>query len=93
MYFKYLQSITCRSKIVTYTINLFFYFSQYHLGQLYMIAKHSNEQSESGQGVEVVKNEECSDPVHGCGRYTEKRVHLSRSVGVFAGSILQKEKN
>lgn len=53
---------------------------QYHLGQLYMIAKHSHEQSENGEGVEVVTNEACYDPLHGSGQYTEKRVHLSRQV-------------
>ena len=51
---------------------------QYKIGQLYMIAKHSHEQSEKGEGVEIVKNEDCTDPVHGKGRYTEKRVHLSK---------------
>ena len=51
---------------------------QYRFGQLYMIAKHSNEQSERGEGVEVVKNEPCEDPKHGKGQYTEKRIHLSR---------------
>ena len=45
-----------------------------------MIAKHTNEQSEQGDGVEIVKNEDCNDPVHGKGRYTEKRVHLSKWV-------------
>ncbi|XP_064637382.1 cytoplasmic phosphatidylinositol transfer protein 1-like [Lineus longissimus] len=49
---------------------------EYHKGQLYMIAKHSNEQSEKGDGVEVVKNEPTEDPVHGKGQYTEKRIHL-----------------
>ena len=43
-----------------------------------MIAKHSHEQSEKGEGVEVVRNEACHDPQHGDGQYTEKRVHLSR---------------
>ena len=51
---------------------------QYRLGQLYMIAKHSHEQSEKGEGVEVVTNEDCHDDEHGDGRFTEKRVHLSR---------------
>ena len=43
-----------------------------------MIAKHSDEQSQKGEGVEVVKNEDCHDEVHGKGRFTEKRVYLSR---------------
>ena len=51
---------------------------QYRIGQLYMIAKHSHEQSEKGEGVEVIKNEPCEHPEYGNGQYTEKRVHLSR---------------
>ena len=51
---------------------------QYRIGQLYMIAKHSHEQSEKGEGVEVIKNEPCEHPEYGKGQYTEKRVHLSR---------------
>lgn len=43
-----------------------------------MIAKHSHEQSESGDGVEVVHNVPHNDPIHGEGQYTEKRIHLSR---------------
>ncbi len=43
-----------------------------------MIARHSHEQSEKGEGVEVVTNEPCEDPVHGKGQFTEKRIHLSR---------------
>lgn len=43
-----------------------------------MIARHSLEQSDRGEGVEVMENRECLDPVHGKGQYTEKRIHLSR---------------
>lgn len=43
-----------------------------------MIARHSLEQSDRGEGVEVIENRECLDPVHGKGQYTEKRIHLSR---------------
>jgi len=43
-----------------------------------MIARHSHEQTENGEGVEVVANQECEDPVHGKGQFTEKRIHLSR---------------
>lgn len=45
-----------------------------------MIARHSHEQSNNGEGVEVVVNTECEDPVHGKGRYTEKRIHLNRLI-------------
>lgn len=43
-----------------------------------MIARHSHEQSDQGEGVEVVANAECEDPEHGKGQFTEKRIHLSR---------------
>jgi hypothetical protein len=43
-----------------------------------MIARHSHEQTDSGEGVEVVENVACEDPEHGKGQYTEKRIHLSR---------------
>lgn len=51
---------------------------QYRIGQLYMIARHSFEQSSNGEGVEVVANEEVTDEVNGEGQFTEKRIHLSR---------------
>ena len=38
---------------------------EYRIGQLYMIAKHSHEQSEKGEGVEVVTNEPFYHKVHG----------------------------
>ena len=41
-------------------------FLQYKIGQLYMIAKHSAEQSQKGEGVEVVENRPHSDPVRLC---------------------------
>lgn len=50
---------------------------EYHVGQLYMIARHSHEQSFDGAGVEVIENSDCEDPEHGKGQYTEKRLHLS----------------
>lgn len=53
---------------------------QYHIGQLYMIARHSSEQSDGGEGVEVIENVPHTDPSHGKGQFTEKRIHLSGSV-------------
>lgn len=53
-------------------------FFQYHVGQLYMIARHSYEQTENGEGVETIINAPCEDPVHGKGQFTEKRIHLSK---------------
>ena len=51
---------------------------QYHIGQLYMIAKHSAEESGDGEGVEGVANRPHEDPVHGKGQYTEKRMYASK---------------
>ena len=38
---------------------------EYRIGQLYMIARHSLEQSEKGEGVETVTNEPFFHEVHG----------------------------
>uniref|UniRef100_A0A6A7G3W8 Cytoplasmic phosphatidylinositol transfer protein 1-like n=1 Tax=Hirondellea gigas TaxID=1518452 RepID=A0A6A7G3W8_9CRUS len=50
---------------------------EYHIGQLYMIARHSAEQSDDGEGVETIVNEPCEDKDHGKGQYAEKRIHLT----------------
>ncbi|CAB1334488.1 unnamed protein product [Coregonus sp. 'balchen'] len=50
---------------------------EYKIGQLYMISKHSSEQSGGGEGVEVVRNQPDSHPQHGLGQFTEKRIYLS----------------
>ena len=42
----------------------------------YMIARHCHQESDNGEGVEVIKYEPCEDSVHGKGHYTEKRIHL-----------------
>lgn len=61
---------------------------QYRIGQLFMIAKHSSEQSQQGEGVEVVTNEPCEHPEYGKGQFTEKRIHLSRyTLNVIFGQI------
>lgn len=49
-----------------------------------MISKHSNEQSERGEGVEVVLNEPFEDPEHGAGQLTEKRIYLNKWVVFFS---------
>lgn len=63
---------------------------EYRVGQLYMIAKHSYEQSQKGEGVEVVENRPHEDPVHGPGQYTEKRIHLSSKLPSWIRSMLPK---
>lgn len=61
---------------------------QYRIGQLYMISKHSHEQSDRGEGVEVVHNKPYEDPTHGQGQFTEKRVYLNRSVEHVSAGLL-----
>lgn len=61
---------------------------EYKIGQLYMIAKHSHEQSEKGEGVEVVRNEPCEHPDYGNGQYTEKRIHLSSRLPGWVQSLI-----
>ncbi|SPP73268.1 cytoplasmic phosphatidylinositol transfer protein 1 [Drosophila guanche] len=60
---------------------------EYKIGQLYMIARHSLEQSEEGEGVEVVENKPCKDDVHGKGQYTEKHIHLSSRLPYWVQAI------
>ncbi|XP_048465639.1 cytoplasmic phosphatidylinositol transfer protein 1 [Rhincodon typus] len=64
------------------------YKRKYRIGQLYTISKHSHEQSDKGEGVEVVKNEPHEDPVHGNGQFTEKRVHLSSKLPSWARAVV-----
>jgi hypothetical protein len=63
---------------------------EYRIGQLYMIAKHSHEQSQKGEGVEVVENRPHEDPEHGKGQYTEKRIHLSSKLPSWIRSMVPK---
>jgi len=63
---------------------------EYKIGQLYMIAKHSLEQSQKGEGVEVVENCPHEDPEHGKGQYTEKRIHLNSKLPSWIRSMVPK---
>lgn len=77
----------CQASACELIFSLCFIF-QYRIGQLYMISKHSHEQSDRGEGVEVVQNEPYEDPAHGQGQFTEKRVYLNRSVEHVPDSLL-----
>jgi len=63
---------------------------EYKIGQLYMIAKHSHEESQKGEGVEVVENRPHEDPVHGKGQYTEKRIYISSKLPSWIRSMVPK---
>ncbi|XP_061399922.1 cytoplasmic phosphatidylinositol transfer protein 1 [Musca vetustissima] len=60
---------------------------EYQIGQLYMIARHSLEQSGEGEGVEIITNEACEDPEYGKGQFTEKRIHLSSRLPYWIQTI------
>ncbi|XP_072793073.1 cytoplasmic phosphatidylinositol transfer protein 1 isoform X3 [Taeniopygia guttata] len=64
--------------------------TKYRIGQLYMISKHSHEQSDRGEGVEVVQNEPYEDPNHGNGQLTEKRVYLNSKLPSWARAVVPK---
>jgi len=63
---------------------------EYKIGQLYMIAKHSHEESKKGEGVEVVENRPHEDPEHGSGQYTEKRIYISSKLPSWLKSMVPK---
>ncbi|XP_030067894.1 cytoplasmic phosphatidylinositol transfer protein 1 isoform X2 [Microcaecilia unicolor] len=61
---------------------------EYRIGQLYTISKHSHQESDKGEGVEVIENKPHEDPVHGHGQFTEKRVHLSSKLPSWARMVV-----
>ncbi|KAM3873693.1 cytoplasmic phosphatidylinositol transfer protein 1b [Diretmus argenteus] len=61
---------------------------EYRIGQLYMISKHSCEQSGGGEGVEVVRNEPDTHPKHGPGQLTEKRIYLNSKLPSWAKTFV-----
>ncbi|RVE62757.1 hypothetical protein OJAV_G00160660 [Oryzias javanicus] len=61
---------------------------EYRIGQLYMISKHCCEQSDGGEGVEVVRNEPDTHPEHGLGQFTEKRIYLSSKLPSWAKTFV-----
>lgn len=63
---------------------------EYRIGQLYMIARHSFEQSSNGEGVEVIANEQVVDEKNGIGQFTEKRIHLSSHLPYWLQSMIPK---
>lgn len=63
---------------------------EYKIGQLYMIAKHSHEQSVKGEGVEVVENRPHEDPEHGSGQFTEKRIYIASKLPSWLKSMVPK---
>ncbi|XP_012255901.2 cytoplasmic phosphatidylinositol transfer protein 1 [Athalia rosae] len=73
-----------------YRICMPFTTEEYQIGQLYMIARHSHEQSDSSEGVEVVETSPCEHVTHGAGQFTEKRIHLSNKLPYWIQSFVPK---
>jgi len=63
---------------------------EYKIGQLYMIAKHSHEQSQKGEGVEVIENRPHEDPEHGKGQFTEKRIYIGSKLPYWIRKMVPK---
>lgn len=61
---------------------------EYKIGQLYMIAKHSAENTKGKEGIEVIRNEPCETPEHGPGQFTEKRVHVGSSLPSWIRALI-----
>ncbi|XP_061771284.1 cytoplasmic phosphatidylinositol transfer protein 1b [Nerophis ophidion] len=61
---------------------------EYRIGQLYMISRHSCEQSGGGEGVVVVRNQLDTHPQHGPGQVTEKRIYLSSKLPSWAKALV-----
>eukprot|EP00054_Salpingoeca_dolichothecata_P008118 m.46381 g.46381 ORF g.46381 m.46381 type:complete len:270 (-) comp17518_c0_seq1:31-840(-) len=76
--------------IVEYRIPMPFSVEEYRIGQLYMIAKHSSENTSGNEGIEVIVNEPCEDEVHGKGQFTEKRIHLGSSLPSWIKAVIPK---
>lgn len=60
---------------------------EYYRGQIYVISRHSKEQSEAGDGVETVLNEVCQHSVHGQGRKTIKKMHINNKLPKWAKAV------
>jgi len=65
---------------------------EYRVGQLYMVAKASQEETgqTAGEGIEIVKNEPYVENEHGMGpgQYTEKRMYLKSKVPSFVRMVM-----
>jgi len=53
---------------------------EYHIAQLFMTAKASEEETGDGEGIEVIKNEPFDCPKRGKGQYTKKLLHIASRI-------------
>lgn len=53
-------------------------YTQYQIGQLWSVAKASENETGGGEGIEIVTNEPFENEEYGKGQYTHKIYHLAR---------------
>lgn len=53
---------------------------EYHIAQLFMTAKASEEETGDGEGIEVVENKPFDCPTRGKGQYTKKLIHIASRI-------------
>lgn len=53
---------------------------EYHIAQLFMTAKASEEETGDGEGIEVIKNEPLDCPDRGKCQYTMKKIHIASKI-------------
>eukprot|EP00188_Purpureofilum_apyrenoidigerum_P006291 Plantae.Rhodophyta-Purpureofilum_apyrenoidigerum.ctg950.p1 GENE.Plantae.Rhodophyta-Purpureofilum_apyrenoidigerum.ctg950~~Plantae.Rhodophyta-Purpureofilum_apyrenoidigerum.ctg950.p1 ORF type:complete len:261 (-),score=59.51 Plantae.Rhodophyta-Purpureofilum_apyrenoidigerum.ctg950:353-1135(-) len=75
-----------------YRLILPFTIEEYRIGQLYMVAKASQEETgnASGEGIEIAKNEPYTQNEHGLppGQFTEKRMYLKSRMPSFIRALV-----
>ncbi|KJE96268.1 retinal degeneration B-PD [Capsaspora owczarzaki ATCC 30864] len=77
--------------IKEYRIPLPLTVEQYRIGQLYMIAKKSREESEGeGSGIEILVNEPYENGPGGKGQFTRKIYHVGRHLPSWIKAVLPK---
>ncbi|MES1917673.1 MAG: hypothetical protein MHM6MM_009386, partial [Cercozoa sp. M6MM] len=74
-------------KLVEYRIVLPLTVEEYHLGQLFMVARASAQETGDGEGIEVLRNEPYNDE-NGKGQFTHKKVHLASKIPGWVKSIV-----
>ena len=67
-------------KIVEYRVILPTNIKQYHIGNLFMVAMRTREESGNGEGLEILKNEPYSDWHGESGQFTHKIFHFKSRI-------------
>lgn len=76
--------------IKEYRVVLPFTTEEYHIAQLYMVAKVSRQETGNGEGITVLENKPYEDEDGTKGQYTNKIMHLANRVPRWMKPILPK---